>query len=172
MIRSIISYWSVRLYHTILLKSRRNPCISSIPQIDTRWCVMIYSPEARWYPPHFVRWWYTKSATWIKKYCRKFILFCSIFWLITGILIQSIKIKGTVSLWMYSVEHADPQFLLACIGIKSDFWISIKDYLPPLCFCSVANIFGLWFFDWFAFAPTFIGIVIMDVRGISVVIDI
>ena len=24
--------------------------------------------------------WYTKSATWIKKYCRKCILFCSIFW--------------------------------------------------------------------------------------------
>ena len=42
--------------------------------------VMIYSPRGWWYPPHFVRWWYTKSATWIKKYCRKCILFCSIFW--------------------------------------------------------------------------------------------
>ena len=27
-----------------------------------------------------LRRWYTKSATWIKKYCRKCILFCSIFW--------------------------------------------------------------------------------------------
>ena len=29
--------------------------------------VMIYSPKGWWYPPHFVRWWYAKSVTWIKK---------------------------------------------------------------------------------------------------------
>ena len=38
-----------------------------ITEFNTRWCVMIYSPKGWWYPPHFVRWWYTKPAACIKK---------------------------------------------------------------------------------------------------------
>ena len=34
---------------------------------NARLRVMICSPKARWYAPHYVRRWYAKSATWIQK---------------------------------------------------------------------------------------------------------
>ena len=43
-----------------------------------------------------LRRWYTKSATWIKKYCRKCILFCSIFWCRGRDLVSSLRRKADV----------------------------------------------------------------------------
>ena len=33
---------------------------------------------------------------------------------------------------MYAIEYADPQFFLAWIGVKCDFWIGMKGYLPTI----------------------------------------
>ena len=45
---------------------------------------------------------------------------------------KSIEIKRAIPLQMYAIEYADPQFFLAWIGMKCDFWIGMKGYLPTI----------------------------------------
>ena len=45
---------------------------------------------------------------------------------------KSIEVKRAIPLQMYAIDYADPQPFLAWIGMKCDFWIGMKGYLPTI----------------------------------------
>ena len=50
------------------------------PRKNARWRVMPCATLSQFHTMRKARWCHTNPADWIKKYCRKCILFCSIFW--------------------------------------------------------------------------------------------